>query len=201
MAREALQRAGYTVVATAYRDNVIAIQGLVEGQVDVALLSLPAVMAAIQQGAAITVIMGGGSHTRCLVTAPDITRCSDLHNRQVSVPNLVSSQTLALQRFISNQCPGTTVEQVVISGTHNRLAALLARRTDGAILDLMTLLEVQRADGPAFNVLSAFGAEFPAWAERPWSPHGPFSTRIRTPPATSYASVCWRRAGSRTPLS
>jgi len=42
-----------------------------------------------------------------------------------------------------------------------RLAALLARRTDGAILDLMTLLEVQRADGPAFNVLSAFGAEFP----------------------------------------
>ena len=161
MAREALQRAGYTVVATAYRDNVIAIQGLVEGQVDVALLSLPAVMAAIQQGAAITVIMGGGSHTRCLVTAPEITRCSDLHNRQVSVPNLVSSQTLALQRFIANQCPGTTVEQVVISGAHNRLAALLARRTDGAILDLMTLLEVQRADGPAFNVLSAFGAEFP----------------------------------------
>jgi len=161
MARDALQQAGYTVVSTAYRDNVVAIQGLVQGQVDVALLSLPAVLAAIQQGAGIAVIMGGGSHTRCLVTAPAITTCSDLHGRQVSVPNLVSSQTLALQRYIANRCPGTRVEPVVISGTGNRLAALLARRTDGAILDLMTLLEVQQADGPAFNVLAEFGAEFP----------------------------------------
>ena len=161
MARDALQQAGYTVVSTAYRDNVIAIQALVEGQVDIALLSLPAVLAAIQRGAGIAIIMGGGSHTRCLVTAPELTKCSDLHHRQVSVPNLVSSQTLALQRYISNRCPGTSVEPVVISGTGNRLAALLARRTDGAILDLMTLLEVQHADGPAFNVLSEFGAEFP----------------------------------------
>lgn len=161
MARDALRQAGYTVLSTAYRDNVIAIQALVEGQVDIALLSLPAVLAAIQQGAGIAIIMGGGSHTRCLVTAPDITTCADLHNRQVSVPNLVSSQTLALHRYISNRCPGTRVEPVVISGAGNRLAALLARRTDGAILDLMTLLEAQRADGPAFNVLSEFGAEFP----------------------------------------
>ena len=161
MARDALQQAGYRVVSTAYRDNVIAIQALVEGQVDIALLSLPAVLAAIQRGAGITIILGGASHTRCLVTAPELRKCSDLHHRQVSVPNLVSSQTLALQRYLSNQCPGTSVEPVVISGTGNRLAALLARRTDGAILDLMTLLEVQHADGPAFNVLSEFGAEFP----------------------------------------
>jgi len=161
MARETLQQAGYTVEATAYRDNVIAVQGLVGGQVDVAILAIPAVLAAVQQGAAITVIMEGGLHTRCLVTVPEITACADLHNKQVSVPNLVSAQTLALRRFIATQCPGTIVEPVVISGTHNRLAALLAQRTAGAILDLMTLLEVQRADGPAFNVLSEFGAEFP----------------------------------------
>jgi ABC-type nitrate/sulfonate/bicarbonate transport system substrate-binding protein len=161
MARDALQQAGYTVVSTAYRDNVIAIQGLVQGHVDVALLSIPAVLAAIQQGAGIAVIMGGGSHTRCLVTAPELTACSDLHGRKVSVPNLVSSQTLALQRYVANQCPGTRVEPIVISGAGNRLAALLARRTDGAILDLMTLLQVQQADGPAFNVLSEFGDEFP----------------------------------------
>ena len=161
MAREALEQAGYTVEATAYRDNIIAIQGLVTGQVDVAILSLPSVLAAIQQGAAITVIMEGAIHTRCLVTAPEITKCADLNNRQVAVPNLISTQTLAFRRYLARECPGTAVESVVISGINNRLAALLARRTAGAILDLMTLLEVQRATGPRFNVLSTFGADFP----------------------------------------
>ena len=85
-------------------------------------------LAAIQQGAGIAIIMGGGSHTRCLVTAPDITTCADLHNRQVSVPNLVSSQTLALHRYTSHRCPGTRVAPVVISAAGNPLAALLAPR-------------------------------------------------------------------------
>ena len=161
MAREALQQAGYTVQATAYRDNVIAIQALTAGRVDVAISSLPNVLAAIQQGAAITVIMEAAILTRCLVTAPGITKCSDLHNRQISVPNLISSQTLALERYLTKRCPGASVEKIVISGANNRLAALLARRTDGAILDLMTLVELQRNDTAGFNVLSVFGAEFP----------------------------------------
>lgn len=161
MAREALQQAGYTVEATAYRDNIVAIQALTTGQVDIAISSLPNVLAAVQQGAAITVILEGAIHTRRLVTAPEITKCSDLHNKRVSVPNLVSSQTLAFRRYLAKECPGTAVEMVFISGASNRLAALLARRTAGAILDLMTLLEVQRAGGPRFNVLSAFDAEFP----------------------------------------
>jgi ABC-type nitrate/sulfonate/bicarbonate transport system substrate-binding protein len=161
MAREALQQAGYTVEATAYRDNIIAIQGLVTGQVDIAILSLPSVLAAIQQGAAITVIMEGAIHTRCLVTAPEITACADLNNRQVAVPNLISTQTLAFRHYLAKECPGAAVETVVISGVNNRLAALLARRTAGAILDLMTLLEAQRAGGVKYNVLSAFDAEFP----------------------------------------
>jgi ABC-type nitrate/sulfonate/bicarbonate transport system substrate-binding protein len=161
VAREALQQAGYAIEATSYTDNVVATQAMTAGKLDVAILSLPGVLAAIQQGAAITVIMEGSISTRSLVTAPDVTQCSDLNNKQVSVPNLISSQTLSLERFIAKRCPGTHVEKVVIPGANNRLAALLARRTAGAILDLRTVLEVQREDGPRYNVLSVFGADFP----------------------------------------
>jgi len=161
MAREALQQAGYAIEATSYTDNVIAIQALTLGTADVAVASLPVVMAAIQKGAAITVLMEASISTRCLVTAPEITTCSGLNNRQVSVPNLISSQTLAFRRYIDTRCPGTNVEKVAIAGANNRLAALLAHRTAGAILDLMTLIEVQRADGPRYNLLSVLGTEFP----------------------------------------
>ena len=164
MARETLQKAGYIVEATAYRDNVIAIQGLVSGQTDIAVVSLPGALAAMQQGAGITVIMEAGGHTRCLVTAPGIKQCSDLQGKQVAVPNLVSAQTLAFRRYIATQCPGTEVEPVVIAGADNRLAALLSQRTGGAILDLMALLEVQRYDKARFNLLSVFGTDFPGLA-------------------------------------
>lgn len=161
MAREALQGAGYSVETTAYSDNVIAIQAMAAGTLDVAVASLPVVLAAIQQGAPLAVIMESAILTRSLVTVPEVETCSDLHNKQVSVPNIVSSQTLALDRFLTQRCPGTQVEKIVISGVNNRLAALLARRTAGALLDLMTLVEIQREDGPRFNVLSVFGTDFP----------------------------------------
>jgi len=164
MARDALQQAGYKVDGTAYRDNVIAVQALVNDQLDIAVISLPGALAAMQQGAAITVIMEAGKHTRRLVTVPEITRCSDLHRKQVAVPNIVSAQTLAFRRFIATQCPGTEVETVVISGADNRLAALLSRRTDGALLDLMAMFEVQRPGKAHFNVLSAFGTDVPGLA-------------------------------------
>lgn len=164
MARDALRQAGYTVEATAFRDNVIAVQGLVTGHVDIAVISLPGALAAIQQGAGITVIMEAGGHTRGLVTAPDIRKCSDLHQKQVAVPNLVSAQTLAFRRYIATQCPGTEVETVIIAGADNRLAALLAQRTGGALLDLMALLEVQRQGRARFNLLSVFGTDFPGLA-------------------------------------
>jgi len=161
MVQEALQRAGYTIEPTSYSDNAIAIQAMTTGTLDVAIASLPVVLAAIQQGAAITVVLEAAILTRSLVTVPGVTTCADLNNRQVSVPNLVSSQTLAFDRFIAKRCPGTNVEKVVISGTNNRLAALMAHRTAGALLDLMTLIEAQRQGGPQFNVLSVFGNEFP----------------------------------------
>jgi len=164
MAKEALQQAGYAVEATAFRDNVIAIQSLVTGRTDIAVVSLPGALAAMQQGADITVIMEAGGHTRCLVTAPGIKQCSDLHGKQVAVPNLVSAQTLAFRRYIATRCPGTEVEPVVIAGADNRLAALLSERTGGALLDLMALLEVQRHDKARFNLLSVFGTDFPGLA-------------------------------------
>lgn len=161
MAREALQKAGYAVEATAYRDNTIAVQAMIEGKLDVAVLSLPGALSAIQQGAAIKVIMAAGIQTRALAALPDIKECKDLNKKQVAVPNIVSSQTLALQRYIAKRCPGTEVDRVVIAGANNRLAALLTHRTDGAILDLMTLLYLQREDASRFNVLTVFGVEFP----------------------------------------
>ena len=164
MARETLQRAGYIVEATAFRDNVIAIQALVTGQTDIAVASLPGALAAMQQGANISIIMEGGAQTRSLMTAPEIARCADLHLKQVAVPNLVSAQTLAFRRYIATHCPGTDVKTVIIAGADNRLAALLSRRTDGAILDLMAVLEVQRQGKTKFNLLSTFNADIPGLA-------------------------------------
>lgn len=122
---------------------------------------MPQVLAAIQQGAPVTVIVGGGDSSRMIATAPEIKQCSDLNNKQVSVPNLISAQTLALRRYLATRCPGTNVELVVIAGVENRLAALLANRTGGAILEANNMFELQRVYGSKFNVLSDLALEFP----------------------------------------
>jgi ABC-type nitrate/sulfonate/bicarbonate transport system substrate-binding protein len=162
VAREALQSMGYIVEAAAYSDNVIAIQAMLAGELDVARIPMPQALAAIQQGAAIAAIMSGGRLSRLLVAAPDIKKCSDLNHKRVSISALVAPPTLALRRYIATRCPGTNVEMVVIAGVENRLAALLSGRTGGAILEAANLLALQRVQGSRFNVLSDLGVDFPA---------------------------------------
>ena len=134
---------------------------MLDGSLDVGYFPFPQVLAAIQHGAAITSILSAGGSTRVLVTAPEVKQCSDLNNKGVSVPTLVSTQALTLQLYIDKRCPGTNVERVVIAGTNNRVAALLAGRTAGALLELTSLLELRARDFTQFNELSVFGVEFP----------------------------------------
>jgi ABC-type nitrate/sulfonate/bicarbonate transport system substrate-binding protein len=159
--RDGLKAMGYTVETATYSDNVIAIQAMLTGKLDFARIPMPQALAAIQQGAAITMIVGGGDTTRILATALDIKKCSDLNNKQVSVPNLISVQTLTLRRYIATRCPGTNVEMVVIAGVENRLAALLANRTGGALLEATNLFELQRVYASRFNVLLDLSVDFP----------------------------------------
>lgn len=162
LAKDALQANGYTVETVSYSQNPIAIQAMLSGNLDLARIPLPQAFAAIQQGAAITMIVLGGDQSRILASAPEIKKCSDLNNKQVAVPNLISAQTLTLKRYIATRCPGTKIELVVIAGIENRLAALLANRTSGALLEAANLFELQRVHGARFNVLSDMTVDFPA---------------------------------------
>lgn len=161
VAHDGLRAMGYAVETAAYSNNVITIQAMLGGKLDLARIPLPQALAAIQQGAAVTIIAAGGDQSRILASAPAIKTCSDLHNQQVAVPNLISAQTLTLKRYIATRCPGTNVEMVVIAGVENRLAALLANRTAGALLEATNLFELQRVHGSRFNVLSDLSRDFP----------------------------------------
>lgn len=159
MALDALRDMGYDIETVEYRDAMIGMQAMLDGQLDVGVFGVPQVLAAIQRGAAVTSILGSGRATRVLVTAPEIKTCSGLNNKSVSVPNIISTQTLALRRYIERQCPDATIERVVIAGAGNRLAALLAHRTAGALLELTNVLDLQAKGITQFNVLSDFGEE------------------------------------------
>ena len=161
MAIEALEKHGYVVETSEYRDNPIALQALVDGQLDFASLPFPQTLAAIQQGAAIAAIIEGGVLSRTLIVAPDIMTCADLDGREVSTPNLVSAQVLSVRRFFAIRCPQAKIDLVVIAGVENRLAAFLTRRTAGAILDATSQLKLERTPDAPFNVLAVLGIEFP----------------------------------------
>ena len=161
MMRDALQKAGYTIEALEFRDQATTVQALLNGQLDVAEMPFTQVLAAMQRGAAISQIMSRGSRVRVLVSAPEIKMCADLNGQQVSLPGVNSTQELSLRRYVQTRCPGTRIEPLVISRVENRMTGLLTRRTGAAVLDLASMLRVQKESGGAYNVLSVFGVDFP----------------------------------------
>lgn len=161
MMRDALKEEGYTVETTDFDDNTVAVQAMTQGSLDLAFLPISTAWAAIQEGAKIVTVLDSAGDTRMLVTTSDIKKCSDLNGKQVAVPNMTGTQTLLLQAYIKKNCPEAAIEMLVISGTGNRLAALVANQLNGALLDLSNILQMERQGITNLNVLFVYSVEFP----------------------------------------
>jgi NitT/TauT family transport system substrate-binding protein len=153
---------GYEAEMVETADSALNIEGLSQGQFDITAGDTGGSLIGIQQaGAPIAAIAAGPANAWTVYSTSDITTCADLAGRRVAIHGQVSDSTAMLTNYINSECPGTTPEYVVIAGSPNRLAALLAGEVDATPLELSDAIVLEDEPDGRFALLTSFAETLP----------------------------------------
>lgn len=109
-------------------------QALMGGDINVASMGPSTVLAANDNGANLNIVGNNNILDYLIIGAPNVQSCSDLDDQTVAYHSEGSTSTAHLRLYLDENCPEAEPEFVVISGSSNRVTALLDGQIDGTIV-------------------------------------------------------------------
>jgi ABC-type nitrate/sulfonate/bicarbonate transport system substrate-binding protein len=180
MAYDALREQGYTVEVIPFAKTSLMPAALDKGDIDITEATASLVWASIIQGADVRTIVGKVNMTFRFVSTADIDDCSKLDGKAITFSNRTSVSYLMFKQYVARNCPGITLEEILIAESANRVAALQAGQAVGANLDLEESLLLQQSTPGKYRVLMDFAREFPAILLTPYSVRREWAEQNRT---------------------
>lgn len=161
MALDLLEDEGYTIQRTAFAEGELSLEALARGDADIASSGIAIGWSAIAQGANIRSIVSRGKYTYGIVAGKDIQTCADLDGASFAIRTTTGTNPALIRQYIEDNCPGITLNYVVIGSTNTRKAAILAGEIDATLLEPDDFLDVEKQAPGQFHTLVNFGDEFP----------------------------------------
>lgn len=142
----------------------VGIDGVARGLFQFGSDAFPAWVTAIQRGAPLELILQRRFNDWQLYSVRDIATCEDLEGRTVAIHS-ESSITAAMTRsWVEETCPGTEPNYVIIAGSENRYAAMIAGEVDASPIELVNALQLEEEAGDRFHLLTSFAESLPELA-------------------------------------
>jgi NitT/TauT family transport system substrate-binding protein len=136
LARERLAGQGYDVQPTFYARATLAVEAVARGHAEVGMGSTRTYWAAVARGAGVVTVMEQVANGWSLVARPEITTCAGLNARRLALSGEGSLSAALSLDYLRRACPGTEPHIVIIPGSENRAAALLAGAVDASPVEL-----------------------------------------------------------------
>lgn len=133
-ALNALGEDGWDVEYIEFDSPDVQTQALMGGDINVASMGPATVMAADDNGAELQMVGNNNILDYQIIGAADVKSCADLDGRTVAYHSEGSTSTAHLRRYLADNCPDAEPEFVVISGSSNRVTALVEGQIDGTIV-------------------------------------------------------------------
>lgn len=151
---------GYEVVPSFMGKSDVPVTAVVRGDVDFGSSSVTAVFSAIQAGADLKMFLQARKTEYVMLTTKDIETAADLDGKRLAIHSQVSSTTLVAKAFLKDY-PGVEPEWLIIPGSPNRVAALLADEIDATPAQWGDLFTAEKERPGDFHVLSKFAEDLP----------------------------------------
>jgi NitT/TauT family transport system substrate-binding protein len=161
MAHDLLANEGYEVAPTFYAQGELAVEALTRGDAEIGAGSTRTFWAAVANNAHIRTIMEQVANEWQIVAMPGINTCADLHGRRFGIHSEGSVGEAMTRAYLQEKCPGTERQILVIPGSDNRAAALLAGQIDATALDLASAVQVNIKAPGRFRTLTSFAQDLP----------------------------------------
>jgi ABC-type nitrate/sulfonate/bicarbonate transport system substrate-binding protein len=163
---ERLNSAGWNIELVEFSEGSIATEALAQGEIQ--LLSGVAflVLLARHQGADVSVIAEQNALDFVMASRREIASCDDMAGQRFGLHNLAGDLTNLVYAWMET-C-GAEPEYLVIPGSENRAAAMLADQLDATGLDLAAWLDLEMQSDD-FHLLARFADDYEDISLAYWS--------------------------------
>ena len=161
MALEMLAKMGYDVQHTNYAQTELIVEALARGDADFGGASSRSLWAAVSKGANVMTIMEQMANEWQIYAIPEIQTCADLDGRRLAQHSESSAGKAMTDAYIAANCPGIEPQLLIIPGSENRAAALIASEIDATPLAIADVLQLEREAPRRFHTLTNFAVDLP----------------------------------------
>jgi NitT/TauT family transport system substrate-binding protein len=158
---DSLNSQGYNIKTPELAESELVTEGVAKGSFAFGSGANNEVMTANTKGANLKVVVDRVSNEWTIYARKSITQCSDLNGKRLAIHSEGAVSTAMVKNYIETKCPGTKPNYVVISGSPNRLAALLADRIDASPLELTDAVTLEAKASDRYALLASFSQDLP----------------------------------------
>jgi NitT/TauT family transport system substrate-binding protein len=161
-ALDAMRAEGYTIDTPIIESSELLTAGVASGQFAFGSGANNSVLAAIEAGANVKVITSRVQNEWTLyVRTATIKSCADLAGKKLAIHSEGAVSTAMVKNYVATKCPGTEPSYIVIPGSPNRLAALLADQIDASPLELGDSITIDTQASDRFGLMASLAADLP----------------------------------------
>jgi NitT/TauT family transport system substrate-binding protein len=166
-----LRKQGYTIDAPELAESELVTEGVVSGRFQFGSGANNAALLAMDKGGRIKFIVDRNANEWTIVTTAEIETCEQLAKSRLAIHSPGSVSGAMVRDWINNNCAGAAPwEPLIISGSQNRAAALLAGQIDSTPAELRDWLNINETGGDKYRLFINFAEDLPRL--RPTSMYG-----------------------------
>jgi NitT/TauT family transport system substrate-binding protein len=159
MAYDRLVEKGYAVLPTFFSDDALSIEAVSRGEAELGTGGARAVVAAMSKGASLVFIVEQTANEWSVYTVKAIQECSDLDGMRLAIHSESGSSAMMTRAYINENCGGIQPQWMIIPGSENRAAALMAGEIDATPAELSDAVAIETQRPGEFNLLANFGRD------------------------------------------
>jgi NitT/TauT family transport system substrate-binding protein len=158
---DALNNSGYTITVQVLDSSELVTEGVSSGGFAFGSGANNSSMAAVEKGANLKVVVARVNNEWTLYARTDITDCAGLGGQRLAIHSQGAVSTAMVRNYVDTVCPGTEPNYVVIEGSNNRVAAMLADQIDASPLELSDSITIEGEASDRYHLISSFAADLP----------------------------------------
>jgi len=158
---ERLRPLGIDLEPTFFAQEVLAIQSVLRGDIDIGTGASRGTLAAIQEGANVKFFATQGRNPWTLYARREINTCADIAGKRFAIHSEAGISTAFVRGWLKEKCPTLQINFLIIPGSENRAAALMAGQIDITPLELPDAIQVDALRPGQFHRVADFAKDLP----------------------------------------
>lgn len=156
-----LNSQGWQIQTPELSAGELQLQGVASGQFQISSGNGPNALLAAQQALPVQIVMARIKNEWTLYAKKEITECAQLDGAKLAIHSEGSPATFMTRDWIETNCPGITPNYIILPGSENRYAALLAGEIDASPIELPDAIALEAEAGDRYGRLTSFAETLP----------------------------------------